>query len=373
MHTELEAVFASEISQSERRMLSEILKSYDLHVRAVEKVRSAYKLLTDEGDFCLKRVSHGYRKAKKSFFIMEYLREKGFDNLAEYYFSRKGKPLIKYRDAAFYITYWIDGREVSFKKKKEILRCTELLAQFHNAVKGFEAPRHVEIRNHVKKWGKEFGKCRKQLEDFRKTIDKMKLKADFDYTYRDNIDYFLKEADFAAEILNGSRYAELCEYWKNERYICHDSFYYQNIIIDRNNKMHIVDMESCRYDIPAGDLGKLIRRVLSKGRYKWDFDLCRRMIESYCRIRPMSREEYEILLALLVFPQKFWKLGKKRYIKNKKWNEEKYRKKLHKLLNEGRYKREFIYCYTSFYSLDTGYMPEIVELQPDDRAAEICR
>lgn len=362
MQTLVEDKCTSDISHKDRTMLAEILGHYNFHVDSVEKIRSAYKVFTDKGIFCLKRVSHGYEKAKKSYYIMKYLKEKGYENLAEYYFTKKGKPVIKNKDTAFYLTSWIEGREASFKSPDEILRCSKLLAEFHNNCKGFEAPKHLKIKSHIKKWRKTFVKCRNELDKFEEYIGKLKLKSEFDYTYRNNIDSFKKEAEQAIGILDCSMYNELCDYYMNEGYLCHDSYYYQNIIIDENDKYYIVDLESCQFDIPMSDLGKLLRRILSKKRYKWDFDLCRRIIESYCKVRPMTREEYEILLAMLVFPHKFWKLGRKRYVKNKKWNENKYKKKLKRLLREKQYKREFIYCYINFYNLDMDYDPDIIEL-----------
>lgn len=352
----------SQINQKERAILDEVLSHYDFRVESINKVRSAYKIDTNKGSFCLKCVSNGYEKAKKSYYLMKHLKKNGCDYIAEYYFTKYGKPIIKRKDKAFYLTHWIEGYEASFSAPDEMQRYSELLADFHSRLKGFKSPKHVKIRSHIKKWRKTFMKCRDELAEYRKYIDKLKLKAEFDYTYRDNIDYFIKEAELAIEILDHSRYDELREYYINEGTICHDSFYYQNIIVDKNNKLYIVDLESCQYDIPISDLGKMIRRILSKKRFKWDFDLCRRLIESYCKIRPMSREEYEMLLSMLIFPHKFWKLGRKRYIKNKKWDEKKYMKKLKRQLRNREYKREFIYCYIKFYSIDRDYDPDIIEL-----------
>jgi hypothetical protein len=76
----------------------------------------------------------------------------------------------------------------------------------------------------------------------------------------------------------------------------------------------------------------------------------------------LAKEEYELLLSILIFPHKFWKLGKKRYVRDKKWNENKYKKKLSRLLREKQYKREFIYCYIKFYGLDIDYDPDIIEV-----------
>ncbi len=362
MQAGLERKCSQEINRDERAALTEVLRNYDFAVESVEKVRSAYKVCTDKGSFCLKKVSHGYRKAKKSYHIMKHLKDNGFDNIAEYYYTKEGKSLVKHRDAAFYLTKWIEGNEVSFSSKDEILISAALLADFHNHAKGFKAPKHVKIRTHTKKWRKTFLKCREEIGKFKDYIDKLKLKGEFDYTYRNNIDFFMKEAELSVRILDHSRYNELCDYYINEGHVCHDSYYYQNILLDKDGRFYIVDLESCQHDIPMSDLGKFIRRVLSKKKYKWDFDFCRRIIESYCAVRPMTKEEYEMLLAMLVFPHKFWKLGKKRYVRNKKWNEEKYRKKLKRLLRERPYKREFVYCYINFYGLDMKYDPDIIEL-----------
>jgi len=362
MQTFIDDKYASDISHKDRLMLSDIFRHYDFHVNSVEKIRSAYKVFTDKGIFCLKRVNHGYRKAKKSYYIMKYLKEKGYENIADCYFTKEGRPLIKDKDTAFYLTYWIEGREASFKAKDEILRCSELLADFHNNGKGFKAPKHSNMKSHIKKWRKSFVKCRNELFKFQEYIGKLKLKSEFDYTYKNYIDSFIKEAELAVRILDCSMYNELCEYYINEGYLCHDSYYYQNIIIDENEKYYIVDLESSQFDIPMSDLGKMLRRILSKKRFKWDFDLCRNIIESYCKVRPMIKEEYEILLAMLVFPHKFWKLGRKRYVKKKKWKEDKYSKKLKRLLRGRQYKREFIYCYINFYGLDIEYDPDIIEL-----------
>lgn len=353
MLTEISGIKCNpKINKRERAMLADVLSHYDFRVESIDKVRSAYKIGTDKGCFCLKRVTNGYEKANKSYHIMKYLKENGCDYIAEYLYTKEGKPIIKRKNTAFYITYWIEGSEVSFSSPDEMQRYSELLADFHNKSKGFKSPKRVKIRSHIKKWRRTFTRYLGELVKYKDGIDRLKLKAEFDYIYRNNIDYFRREAELAIKILDHSKYSELCEYYDNEGSICHDSYYYQNILVDRNNKLYIVDLESCQYDIPMSDLGKMIRRILSKKKYKWDFDLCREIIDGYCKLRPMSKEEYELLLAILVFPHKFWKLGKKRYVKKKEWGERRYMKKLKRLLRNKDYKTEFIYCYINFYGLN---------------------
>ena len=370
MRTEPETGYAPEISKKERGILNEVLRRYGFSAVSVKKVRSAYKVCTEKGDFCLKRVSHGYAKAKKSYYLVKHLKENGCDNLADYYPTKDGKELLEYKGDAFYLTNWIDGREVSFSNADEILRCTGPLANFHNQAKGFKTPKHVKMKSHTKKWIKSYRKYIEEIEGFKKHIDRLKLKSEFDYKYRDSIDLFLEVTELAVQILENSSYNDVCEYYSSEGYVCHDSFYYQNILLGREEKLYIVDMESCQYDIPVSDLGKLLRRVLTKKHFRWDFDFCRRIIEEYCKVRPLAKEEYEMLLSLLIFPHKFWRLGRKRYIRNKKWSEDKYKKKLRRLLRERQLKREFIHCYIKFYGLKIDYNPDIVDRLSTDKFTE---
>lgn len=54
------------------------------------------------------------------------------------------------------------------------------------------------------------------------------------------------------------------------------------------------------------------------------------------------------MLSLVIFPHKFWKLGKKRYIKHKRWPETKYMKKLNKIIKYDDMQREFLENYIKY-------------------------
>jgi len=56
------------------------------------------------------------------------------------------------------------------------------------------------------------------------------------------------------------------------------------------------------------------------------------------------------MLALIIFPHKFWKLGKKRYVKYKNWNELKYMHKLNRLLKYNELQQQFIEDYLNYVS-----------------------
>ena len=65
------------------------------------------------------------------------------------------------------------------------------------------------------------------------------------------------------------------------------------------------------------DLYQFIRKVMEKN--DWDILYGNNIIEAYDRIRPLSKDELEVLYVLLLFPEKFWKLTNFYYNGKKVW------------------------------------------------------
>lgn len=342
-----------DIEEKEKELLKKILENYKLQFRKIERKRSAYKVTTDDKAYCLKILRRGYKRAHKSYFLSTELKKKGFDNVAEYVFTNEKKYLIKYKKSSFYITEWLDSNEVDFKNIDDILDCSRFLAEFHNAAKNLLIPPNIKIRNKHNKWGEIFNTHFLAVQKFdRKIKEKSKSKiTGFDLIYQNNLEIFMAEAAFAMHLLDTEEAKRAFEAAEKESFICHDSFYYQNILRDKTGKLYLVDLESSQLDCPMSDLGKFIRRILCKHKFKWDFDLCRRIIEAYDSVRPISRDELYPLLAMLTFPHKFWKFGKKRYVKKKAWTEKDYQNKLKKIITLQKYKVEFVRSFMTFYNI----------------------
>ncbi|OGO78766.1 MAG: hypothetical protein A2Y23_13075 [Clostridiales bacterium GWB2_37_7] len=339
-----------DILDDEMELLEKILEHYDIEYKSVEKVRSAYRIIDEKNSYCLKMLGRGYKRAHKSFYLSKALRDRGFDNVAPYVFTKDNEYLIKHKKSSFYMTGWIDGKEVSFKNIDDILDSARFLAQFHNAAKDLEFPGEIKIRNRHNYWLEHFQNHIETVKGFAEKINK-KSKTGFDLIFKHNSHIFMQEAEFSTALLKTKEAKQAFEKAEKEKYICHDSFYYQNILRDKEGKLYLVDLESSLMDCPMSDLGKLIRRVLCKHKFSWDFDLCRRIIDAYDSIRPIEREELYPLLAMIAFPHKYWKFGKKRYIKKKEWTEEDYQNKLKKIIELQDYKFEMVSNFVMFYGI----------------------
>lgn len=339
------------ISEKEYRKISNILKYYSIEPENIKKIRSVYKIKYKNKNYCLKRIRKGNKKILKSLYLIEYLKKNGFDNIASFISVNEGKKYVKTKNSIYYMTEWIEGRECNLYDLEELKRASSLLADFHIKSKGFYS-KEAKLENTIKNWLLELRKVRHDILRFRKLIENKRVKTIFDIEYGDAINTVLEYLDMSIKMLDESNYNDLMKKAKIERDICHDSFYYQNVIVDDSLKMYLIDFDSIVYDIHVYDIAKFIRRILYKRTYSWDFNVARELISSYTQVNKLTKEEYKVLLAFIIFPRKFWKIGKKRYYKNKKWDEEKYIRKLRRILKYIDNQREFINRFVEFYELD---------------------
>ena len=81
-------------------------------------------------------------------------------------------------------------------------------------------------------------------------------------------------------------------------------------------------------------------KVMEKN--NWDLKLGKNIINEYSEIKPITVREYEVLKALLSYPEKFWKIINYYYNSNKAWYSEKNEDKLKQFRNSEKIRWDFI-------------------------------
>lgn len=337
---ETRSSYKQELSRKERNTIIRILSRYDLQSENISKNRSVYKVETDKGTICLKKIRSKKYKVINGMNLVNELKSNHFDNTAEYLKTTKGNLMVKYKNINFYVTKWIDGRECNIDNKDELLNSVKLLAKFHKCSRKINT-KEIKLKNNLGKWPESFNKKLHDLDKFRSFIKNKRIKSSFDNKYYECIDMFYKKGLMALSLLNSSNYYNLCRNDKEYKTICHNSFYYQNII-KNSEDYYLIDLNSIVFDLAVMDMGKFIRRIMYKKSYRWNFQKAKLIIETYNSVNKLSKEEIEIMLALIIFPHKFWKLGRKKYVRHKNWNELKYSKRLKKLINCNELEDKFI-------------------------------
>jgi CotS family spore coat protein len=337
---------AKEITAKEKKLLLSVMEKYDFQVYNFIKARSAYKVETDKGTICLKRMKHGSNKAHNGNLLVNELINNNFLNTSKYICTKEGLLFVSINKFVFYVTEWINGNECDLGSITEAENCSKLLAEFHIATNKIDTKKFA-IKNNLKNWPKIFSSNLNDLERFKKVIQRKKIKSEFDLKYLSHIESFYSRGMSLIGLLNDSEYYKLSKAAMENKTICHDSFYYQNII-KAEEKYYIIDLDSIIIDLQINDLGKFIRRLMYKTEYQWSFDKALSIINAYNSIYKLSKNEYELMIALIIFPHKFWKLGKKRYVKNKNWNEAKYLHKLNRLIKYQEPQQKFLNEYVEY-------------------------
>lgn len=101
------------------------------------------------------------------------------------------------------------------------------------------------------------------MDRFKNNIENKKIKNEFDIIYKEYIDSFYERAMVALSFLNKSDYYKLSKEAQANKTLCHHSFYYQNII-KKGREYYIIDLDNIIIDLQVNDLGKYIRRLMTK-------------------------------------------------------------------------------------------------------------
>lgn len=336
--------YINELTSREKSILNDVIKKYDFQVYDILKARSAYKLITSKGNFCLKKMKHGERRIVNGSLLTYHLNEKGFTNTASYIKTKNGMTYVKLKKFLFYLTTWIDGNECTMDSIEEVLKCTELLARFHLAARNIEK---LDFSVHYYNSIILFSNFINDFAKYNVIINEMKLRNEFDQIYQQNLGYYTSRGYKALNLLEKTGYDNLLGEAKKNKTICHDSFYYQNIMKD-DKKYYIIDLDSIMIDVQVVDLAKFLRRLMYKKEFEWDFNYAKEVIETYSSIKKLSLDEVNLILAYIAFPHKFWKIGRKRYLKKKNFSEGKFNHKLRRIIKFKDKEEKFIEEFNNF-------------------------
>jgi Ser/Thr protein kinase RdoA (MazF antagonist) len=97
---------------AEKKLIQRVSGKYDFKVYNSIKVRSAYKVETDKGTICLKKIRHGKKKIDNGHLLVKGLIDNNFSNVAKYIPAKDGNLFVNIKKAFFYATEWINGKEV---------------------------------------------------------------------------------------------------------------------------------------------------------------------------------------------------------------------------------------------------------------------
>ncbi|CDF57993.1 CotS family spore coat protein [Thermobrachium celere] len=325
-----------------------LLYLYNIQIQSIEKRRSVYKIKSTQDEyFCLKEVNHRYDRFKWLPNFIHYLKNNGFDNCTEIIKNNKGEYYFKFsKHKLYYVTRWIDGSECNIDDIEVAKKSINLLFKFHNKSKGFNS-KHINYNEY--KLINDFNNIRSDIIRYRDIIENRKIKTYFENLFLNEVNNQLYLLDKALNLITNSNYLILNKKAIHERSICHNSFYYQNIISTNTGELYLIDFDKIIYECNEYDLGKFIQRLMYRKSYSWDFNKAKILIDEYLNSSKISNIDFKLLLSIIIYPHKFWKLGNKKFDKNKLLTEIYYIRRINKIKDSYNKINNFINEYEQHY------------------------
>lgn len=326
----------------------EIERQYNLEIDSIKPSRGVYLLKTNRGVKCLKKINYGTQKLLFVYGAKEHLIKNGFDRLDKYCLNIDGNPYAVVNEDIYTLSEWIEGRECDFYSEEDIKLASRNLADMHIASKGYEPIENSKLKTDLGRWPYLMEKRIKSFDRMRDMCRKKNNKTPFDLSYIKNMDFYKQLGKRAVEVMERSSYFDICRVTEEEKGFCHHDYTYHNIIIDKDNRVNIIDFDYCKKEVRTYDISAFMIKVLKK--VEWNIKYANIIIDAYNEVSPLSTEEYRVLFSFLLFPQRFWRLSNRFYYNEVNWSQSTFNNKIEELSSESENYNKFIEDFKQLYN-----------------------
>ena len=326
----------------------EIERQFNIKIENLKPNKGVYLLKTNQGNKCLKKINFGIQKLLFVYAAKEHLMNNGFPRVDKYNLNVDQNPYAIVNEDLYTLSDWIEGRECDFHIKEELVNAARNLAYMHIASKGYEPPENSKLKTDLGRWHHLMEKRIKAFDKMRDMARKSNKKTDFDLNYIKSMEFFKDTGRKAMKILDESDYLELCRCAEEEKGFCHHDYTYNNIVIDKNNEFNIIDFDYCKREIRVFDISNFMIKVLKRN--DWNIEFAQLIIDSYNEVDTLKEEEYMVLYAFLLFPQRFWRLSNRYYYNEVNWSPGTFNNKMEELIEEREKYMAFINNFKEIYS-----------------------
>jgi spore coat-associated protein S len=310
----------------------EIERQFDIKIENIKPNKGVYLLKTDKGLKCLKKINYGTQKLLFVYGAKEHLMRNEFPRVDRYCVNTEGNPYALVNEDIYTLSEWIEGRECDFRSKDDLIKAAKSLAYMHISSKGYEPPENSKLKTDLGRWPNLMEKRVRSFDKMRDMGRKKSNKGSFDLKYPKIVQFYKDLGKRAISVLEDSKYMDLCRETEEDKGFCHHDYTYHNIIIDKEDNINVIDFDYCKREIRTYDISAFMIKVLK--RVEWDIEQAQLIIDSYNEISPLKAEEYRVLFAFLLFPQRFWRLSNRYYYNEVNWPSNTFNNKLEELISE---------------------------------------
>lgn len=303
-----------------------ILEQYQLTAAKSSRIRGALLCHTEKGLLVVKENYNSENALQQEQKLMQKIVDHGFF-VPLYVENQEGMLISCDKDGIPYtVQLWYEGKECDVKSREDIRKSIAHLANMHNIMIG-----EISEHNRENSLYEEYLRHNQQLRKIQKFIRKKGPVNSFEKDFFYSAEWFIKRAEAATEKLGKSSYEKIRQSMINDGKVCHGNYNQHNIMMTKNGII-ITNFKHWKYDIQILDLYDFLRKIMEK--YDWNVGWARELLEIYHKIKPISKQEWEILSICFTYPEKYWKLSNHYYTHNKAWISEKNIEKMRKVIDQ---------------------------------------
>lgn len=322
--------------------LLEILSQFDCCVKSTYRGRGGVLCSTDRGTMILKEFHSSAGKLFDEYELKKQLIEYQFTLVDQHIKTKKGGFFAEDRyHTIFTMKQFFDGKECDLHNREEIKEAGINLALLHRAT------RKVEVSNRLQQ---QYIALDEVLERRTRELKRAKLymesstkKGNYEHLFLTYFLCFFEQANCAKK-----HYERIVKKEKLHVGICHGA-YNQHNIIQAEKGIATINFEHFSYQNQLFDLHQILRKVIEKNGYTWE--LAESLLEGYREVLPLKQEEYQCLFALLLYPDKYFKLSNHYNSRRKSFISPKEVEKLEEVIEQNKKKEIFLKEYESQYQI----------------------
>jgi CotS family spore coat protein len=227
---------------------------------------------------------------------------------------------VRQEDGLYTASAYIKGREARFDDHVQFHQILRKIARMHRITgkAGFyerfpgKPGVCVEYGEFMPNGG--FEKQKNRLRSFKKTVLRQGRLSDFDVMFLKYYDSYERRLNRSMEICSEPGVIDLLTVPPRPRTFAHNALKEETVLIN-GEQAFITSFDEGSNDHFLHDLSSVIKRHLRTGSY---MDMPE-IIELYCAENPLSKAEMKALYAILLLPDKFYKICIKYYSKKRTW------------------------------------------------------
>lgn len=292
-----------------------IMKNWPFEAREIEVIQGeemalVWKVMTDQGMKCLKRINRPEKKALFSVYAQHHMAEKGA-NVPAIIRTTEERLYAKHGPFLFVLYDWIDGRKFDLTIEEDLRWIMKGMAEYHVDSEGFLPPEGIPPVSNLGQWPKHYTKRCQQMESW-KLIAKRQEGDAFSQRYLEVVDEFIASGrDILKQLEEDTCYWDWVKEIRKRPMLCHQDYGKGNTMLVANN-VWIIDLDTTAFDLPIRDVRKFTVEMMEDGG-TWNDERFETMLSAYESVNPLTGDQKKVLYIDIMFHYGFYKVVRDKF------------------------------------------------------------